>query len=73
LSDGVTDAEVSPVFNNAARRVIKDVFKHAQCQTTYYHTQVLKQQMKTKDVQNLHMTKEYLQGSVDWLVKDLKA
>jgi hypothetical protein len=27
--------------------------------------------MKTKDVQNLHMIKEeYLQGSVDWLVKD---
>jgi hypothetical protein len=26
--------------------------------------------MKTKDAQNLHMTEEYLQGSVDWLVKD---
>jgi hypothetical protein len=31
---------------------------------------VLKQKMKTKDAQNLHMTEEYLQGSVDWLVKD---
>jgi hypothetical protein len=41
---------------------------------TYYHTQVVKQKMKTKDAQNLHMTKEeYLEGSVDWLVKDPKA
>jgi hypothetical protein len=62
-------------FNNAARRVIKDTFKRARLQAiTYYHTQVVKQKMKTKDAQNLHMTKEeYLEGSVDWLVKDPKA
>jgi hypothetical protein len=47
------------VLNNVARRIIKDAFKHARCQSiTYYHTQVLKQEMKNKDAQNLHMTKE---------------
>jgi hypothetical protein len=59
LADGVTDAEASLIFNNAAHRVIKDAFKHARYQDiTYYHTKVPNQKMKTKDAQNLHMTKE---------------
>jgi hypothetical protein len=47
------------IFNNVAHRVIKDAFKHSWYQDiTYYHTKVLNQKMKTKDAQNLHMTKE---------------
>jgi hypothetical protein len=38
LADGVSKAEASPVFNNAAQKVIKDTFKHARCISvaTYY-------------------------------------
>jgi len=75
LDDDVTEEAASFVFNNAARKVIKDAFKHAQCQSiTYYYTQVLKQPMTTKQAQDFHLTKEeYLQGKVDWLVKDPEA
>jgi hypothetical protein len=75
LTDSVTDVEASLIFNNVTCRVIKDAFKHVWWQAiTYYHTQMVKQKMNTKYAQNLHMTKEeYLQVSVDWLVKDPKA
>jgi SpoVK/Ycf46/Vps4 family AAA+-type ATPase len=59
------------VFHNAARKVIKNGFKHAHLESiTYYYTQVLKQGMDTKDAHGLHLTKEYLQGKVDRLLKD---
>jgi magnesium-transporting ATPase (P-type) len=31
LADGVSEDEASLVFDNAARKVIKDAFKHARC------------------------------------------
>jgi hypothetical protein len=47
LADGVSEAEGSLVFNNAAWKEIKDAFKHARCiSVATYYTQVLKQQMK---------------------------
>jgi hypothetical protein len=50
LADSVTDAEASLIFNNTAHKVIKDVFKHARFEAiTYYHTKVLKQNVKKKD------------------------
>jgi hypothetical protein len=43
LADGVTNADASLVFNNVARRFIKDIFKHVHCHSiTYYYTQVFK-------------------------------
>jgi hypothetical protein len=44
LTDGVSEDEASLVFNNAARKVIKDAFKHAQCiyvATYYTHVNLL--------------------------------
>jgi hypothetical protein len=72
LEDSVEQHLVSLVFHNTTWKVIKDVFKHARLQSiTYYYTLVLKQDMDTKATQGLHLTKEqYLQGKVDWLVKD---
>ena len=47
LVDGASEVEASTVFNNAARKVIKDAFKHARYRSVAtYYTQVLKQQMK---------------------------
>jgi hypothetical protein len=67
LEETVTEEETSFVFNNAADIVIKGTFKQARLQSiTYFYTHVLKQQMKTKDAQNLHLTKEqYFQGTVN--------
>jgi hypothetical protein len=67
LEETVTKEEASFVFHNAAHKVIKGAFKHARLQSiTYFNTQVLKQPMKTKDAQNLHLTKEqYFQGTVN--------
>jgi hypothetical protein len=31
LADGVSEDEANLIFNNAARKVIKDTFKHARC------------------------------------------
>jgi hypothetical protein len=31
LTDGVSEAEASLIFNNVARKVIKDAFKHVCC------------------------------------------
>jgi hypothetical protein len=38
LADGVSEAEVSSMFNNVAQKVIKDAFKHVYCVyvVTYY-------------------------------------
>ncbi len=38
LADGVSEAEASLVFNNVARKEIKDAFKHVRCISvaTYY-------------------------------------
>jgi hypothetical protein len=41
LSDGISEDETNLIFNNAARKVIKDSFKHARCiSVTSYYTQV---------------------------------
>jgi hypothetical protein len=41
LADGIRKDEANLVFNNAARKVIKDVFKHARCIfVASYYTQV---------------------------------
>jgi hypothetical protein len=57
--------------------VIKYAIKHARFQSiAYYDRNVLKQPMNVKQAKasNLYLQKEeYLQGDVDWLVKDAKA
>ena len=75
LDDGVSEADAHTVFHHAARRVVKDAFSDARVKAvTMYYTQVLKQPMKNKIAQDIHLTKEeYLKGSVDWLVKDGEA
>jgi hypothetical protein len=41
LADGVSEDEANLIFNNAARKVIKDNFKHARCIfVASYYTQV---------------------------------
>jgi hypothetical protein len=41
LADGVGEDEVNLIFNNAARKVIMDVIKHARCiSVASYYTQV---------------------------------
>jgi hypothetical protein len=65
------------VFHNSAQKVVKDAFKHARFQSiAYYHRNVLKQPMNSRQVKasNLYLQKdEYLQGNVDWLIKDAEA
>jgi hypothetical protein len=65
------------VFHNSARKVVKDAIKHARSQSiAYYHRNVLKQPLNTRQVKplNLYLQKEeYVQGTVDWLVKDMEA
>jgi hypothetical protein len=75
LANGVNEAKVSSVFNNATQKVVKDAFKHTHCifVATYY-TQVLKQQMKPTQVKGIYLTKDqHLQRMIDWLVKDPEA
>jgi hypothetical protein len=75
LVDGVSEVEASFRFNNVARKVIKDTFKHARCvSVATYYTQVSKQQMKPTRVKGIYLTKDqHIQGTVDWLVKDPEA
>jgi hypothetical protein len=41
LADRVSEVEVRLVFNNVARKVIEDTFKHAHCiSVATYYTQV---------------------------------
>jgi hypothetical protein len=41
LADGVSEDEANLVFNNAAQKVIMDVFKHAHCiSVAFYYMQV---------------------------------
>jgi hypothetical protein len=65
------------VFHNLAEKVVKDAIKHARFQSiTYYHRNVLKQPMNTRQVKSLNLylqKEEYIQGTVDWLVKDAEA
>jgi hypothetical protein len=54
LVDGLSEAEVSSVFNNAAWKVIKDALKHARCiYVATFYMQVLKQQMKLTQVKGI--------------------
>jgi hypothetical protein len=57
--------------------VVKDAIKHAMFQSiAYYHRNVLTQPMKARQAKalNLYLQKEeYVQGTVDWLVKDAEA
>jgi hypothetical protein len=75
LPEGVSEDDASVVFNNSARKVIKDAIKHARYQSiTYYYRHELRQPMNTKIAKDFHLTKEqYLLGKVDWLVKDAEA
>jgi hypothetical protein len=77
LPEGVSEQLAIVVFHNSARKVVKDAFKHARFQSiAYYHRNVLKQPMNSRQAKasNLYLQKdEYLQGDVDWLIKDAKA
>jgi hypothetical protein len=77
LHEGVFEQVASVVFHNSARKVVKDTIKHARFQSiAYYHRNVLNQPMNTRQVKalNLYLQKEeYVQGTVDWLVKDAEA
>jgi hypothetical protein len=65
------------VFHNSAQKVVKHAFKDIRFQSiAYYHMNVLKQPMNSRQVKasNLYLKKdEYLQGDVDWLIKDAEA
>jgi hypothetical protein len=67
----------SVAFHNSARKVVKDAIKHARFQSSaYYHRNVLNHPMNTRQAKalNLYLQKEeYVQGIVDWLVKDTEA
>jgi hypothetical protein len=77
LPEGVSEQVASLVFHNSARKVVKDTIKHTRFQCiAYYHRNVLKQPMNARQVKDLNLylqKKEYVQGIVDWLVKDAKA
>jgi hypothetical protein len=57
--------------------VVKDAFKDARFQPiAYYHMNVLKQPMNSRQAKasNMYLQKdEYLQGNIDWLIKDAEA
>jgi hypothetical protein len=62
--------------SNSARKVVKDAIKHDRFQSiSYYHRNVLKQPMNARQAKasNLYLQKEYVQGTIDWLVKDAEA
>jgi hypothetical protein len=65
------------VFHNSAQKVVRDAFKYARFQSiAYYHRNVLKQSMNSRQAKasNLYLHKdEYLQGDVDWMIKDAEA
>jgi hypothetical protein len=65
------------VFHNSARKEVKDSFKHARFQSiAYYHKNILKQPMNSRQAKysNLYLQKdEYLQGDIDWPIKDAEA
>jgi hypothetical protein len=77
LPEGVSEQVASVVFHNSAQKVVKDAIKHARFQSiAYYHKNVLKQPMNVRQAKalNLYLQKEeYVQGTVDWLVKDAEA
>jgi hypothetical protein len=77
LPEGVSEQVAYVVFHNPARKVVKDAIKHARFQSiAYYHRNMLKQPMNARQAKalNLYLQKdEYVQGTVDWLVKDAEA
>jgi endonuclease III-like uncharacterized protein len=77
LSEGVFEQVASVVFHNSAWKVVKYAIKHARFHSiAYYHRNVLKHPMNARQVKalNLYLQKEeYVQGTVDWLVKDAAA
>jgi hypothetical protein len=77
LPEGVFEQVASVVFHNLARKVVKDAIKHARFQSiAYYHRNVLKQPMNTRQAKALNLylqMEEYVQSTVDWLVKDAEA
>jgi hypothetical protein len=75
LAEGVSEDVANIVFNNSARKVIKDAIKHAHLVSIFvFYTQVLKQEMKPTLAHGIYLTKEHhLQGPVDCQVKDLEA
>jgi hypothetical protein len=77
LPEGVSEQVASVVFHNSAQKVVKDAIKHARFQSiAYNHMNVLKQPMNARQAKalNLYLQKEgYVQGIVDWLVKDAEA
>jgi hypothetical protein len=65
------------VFHNSGRKVVKDTIKHARFQSiAYYRRNMLKQPMNARQAKSLNLylqKEEYVQGTVDWLVKDAEA
>jgi hypothetical protein len=70
LAEGISEDVASIVFNEAARKVIKDAVKHALLvPISVFYTKVMKQEMKPTLAPGIYLTKEqHLQGPVDWLV-----
>jgi hypothetical protein len=77
LPEGVSEEVASMVFHNSAQKVVKDAIKHVKFQSiAYYHRNMLKQPMNARQAKalNLYLQKEdYVQDTVDWLVKDAEA
>jgi hypothetical protein len=74
LPEGVSKQVASVVFHNSSQKVVKDAIKHARFQSiAYYHKNVLKQPINARQAKALNLylqNEEYVQGIVDWLVKD---
>jgi hypothetical protein len=77
LPEGVSEQVASVVFHNSAQKVVKDAIIHTRFQSiAYYHRNMLKQIMNARQAKalNLYLQKEeYVQGTIDWLVKDAEA
>jgi hypothetical protein len=77
LPKGVSELVASVIFHNSAQKVVKDAIKHARFQSiAYYHRNMLNHPMNTRQAKALNLflqKEEYVQGTVDWLVKDAEA
>jgi hypothetical protein len=77
LPEGVFEQVAFVVFHNSAQKVVKDAIKPARFQSiAYYHRNMLKQPMNTRQAKALNLylqMEEYVQSTVDWLVKDAEA
>ena len=71
LPEDANEDNAKKVFQEAAKRVIKDSMRNARTKAVVtYHNKERQEHMATKDTKGIHLTAEqYLKGEVDWLWK----